>query len=63
MAGFRVSAIAGQRLDEIFVYTRERWGDEQAEAYIQGLFDCFERIARRDLMWRAIPADLGHHQR
>lgn len=59
VAGFRVSAIAGQRLDEIFVYTRDKWGDEQAERYLQGLFACFGRIARRELPWRAVPADFA----
>jgi Plasmid stabilization system protein len=59
MAEFRVSAIAGQRLDEIYAYTRERWGDAQAEAYVRGRFDCFGRIARRDVLWRAIPAEFG----
>ena len=59
MANFRVSAIAGQRLDEIYAYTREKWGDAQAEAYVRGLFDCFGRIARRELLWRAIPAEFG----
>ncbi len=57
MAGFTVSAIAGERLDEIFTYTREIWGQAQAEAYIGGLFDCFEKIARRDQLWRAVPAE------
>ena len=59
MTAFRVSAIAGQRLDEIFVYTRDTWGQEQAETYLRGLFACFDRIARRELHWRAIPAEFG----
>jgi toxin ParE1/3/4 len=68
MTAFRVSAIAGQRLDEIFVYTFDTWGQEQAETYIRGLFACFDRIARRELLWRAIPAEFGvdgyycHHE-
>ncbi|PNU04267.1 type II toxin-antitoxin system RelE/ParE family toxin [Novosphingobium guangzhouense] len=59
MAGFRVSAIAGQRLDEIYVYTRDTWGDAQAQAYIRGLFSRFDSIARHDQPWRAIPGDFG----
>lgn len=59
MALFRVSGIAGQRLDEIFAYTQQTWGQDQAESYIRGLFACFGRIARRDALWRAIPADFG----
>ncbi|MBB4641181.1 type II toxin-antitoxin system RelE/ParE family toxin [Rhizorhapis suberifaciens] len=57
MTAFRVSAIASQRLDEIFVYTRDTWGQEQAETFIRGLFACFDRIARRELLWRVIPAE------
>ena len=58
-AGFRVSAIAGGRIDEIYAYTRNRWGEDQAETYVRALFDCFGRIAARDIMWRAIPAEFG----
>jgi toxin ParE1/3/4 len=56
MAAFRVSAVAGQRLDEIFAYTRETWGQDQAETYIRDLFEYFERIASRDLY--TLPASL-----
>ncbi|MGF7151517.1 toxin ParE1/3/4 [Sphingomonas zeicaulis] len=63
---FRVSTIASGRIDEIYAYTRSRWGEDQAEAYIRGLFDCFDRIAARDIIWRAIPAEFeidGHYAR
>lgn len=59
MAAFRVSPAASQRLDEIFVHTRDTWAQDQAETYIRGLFACFERIARRDIVSRAIPAAFG----
>ena len=59
MTSFRVQDRAGHRLDEIYVYTRERWGDEQAERYIRGLFSCFEQIASREIPWRAIPPEFG----
>jgi toxin ParE1/3/4 len=59
MATFKVSAIASQRLDEIFTYTRDTRGQKQAEAYVRGLFDCFDRIARRDKVWRAVPTEFG----
>ena len=41
MSGFRVQRAAGYRLDEIYVYTRDRWGEEQADRYINGLFARF----------------------
>lgn len=59
MGAFRVSATAGQRLDEIFIYTKDKWGEEQAQTYIRGLFDGFGKIARREIAWRAIPAEFG----
>ena len=59
MATFRVSAIAGQRLDEIYAYTQRAWGEDQAEAYVRGLFKCFDKIAAREVVWRAVPVDFG----
>jgi toxin ParE1/3/4 len=57
MSGFRVQRRAGHRLDEIYVYTRNEWGEEQAERYLNGLFAQFEAIAEREFPWRAIPAE------
>lgn len=59
MSGFRVQAGAAHRLDEIYRYTAERWGEAQAERYIRGLFDRFEAIAARRFPWRAVPAEFG----
>ncbi|MDG2520665.1 type II toxin-antitoxin system RelE/ParE family toxin [Caulobacter segnis] len=58
-AAFRVQKAAGQRLDEIYEYTRGAWGDEQAERYIKGLFAKFEDLAARRAPWRRIPAEFG----
>ncbi len=57
MSGFRVQRAAGHRLDEIYVYTRDRWGEAQAERYIEGLFARFAAIAARAFPWRAVPAE------
>jgi toxin ParE1/3/4 len=57
MSSFRVQRAAGHRLDEIYVYTRDQWGEAQAELYIGGLFARFEAIAAREFPWRAIPAE------
>lgn len=59
MSIYRVQKAAGERLDEIYVYTRETWGELQADRYIRGLFGRFEAIAARVFPWRAIPADFG----
>jgi toxin ParE1/3/4 len=56
---FRVQAGAAARTDQIYVYTRDRWGDAQAERYIRGLFERFEAIAARRFPWRPIPAEFG----
>lgn len=59
MSRFRIESGASARLDEIFAYTRDAWGEEQAELYIRGLFEKFEAITKREVVWRRIPADFG----
>lgn len=59
MTGFRVQDGASHRLDEIYEYTGDTWGEAQAEAYICGLFYRFEAIAARRFPWRHIPAEFG----
>lgn len=55
----RIQAAASHRLDEIYRYTDEHWGAEQAARYIDGLFAAFEQIERRGVMSRPIPAPFG----
>jgi toxin ParE1/3/4 len=57
VSGFRVQRAAGHRLDEIYVYTRDNWGEAQAECYIEGMFARFAAIAAREFPWRAVPAE------
>lgn len=59
MSGFRVQDKAGHRLDEIYRYTQDTWGQVQAESYIRGLFERFQAIADRRIPWRPIPAEFG----
>lgn len=59
MSGFRIQTAAGHRLDDIYIYTRDTWGEAQAESYIRGLFDRFTAIAERRFLWRPIPAEFG----
>lgn len=59
MAGFRIQDAAGRRLDDIYAYSRDAWGEAQAQTYIRQLFACFEDIAARRVPWRAIPAEFG----
>lgn len=44
-------------LDDIYVYTYENWGAEQANCYLDALYEMFDRIAERDVPWRRIPAE------
>ena len=55
----RVQEAASLRLDEIYRYTRNRWGPEQADRYITELFAAFDRIASHGVASRPIPADFG----
>ena len=59
MGQTRIQEAASWRLDEIFRYTRERWGELQAERYITGLFDAFDRIESHGVASRPVPAELG----
>ena len=52
-----VQEAASLRLDEIYSYTRDRWGSDQADAYINGLFEVFEKIETHGVMSRAVPAE------
>ena len=53
----RVQQAASHRLDDIYRYTRERWGEAQADRYVTGLFDAFARIGTHGVISRPIPAE------
>ena len=55
----RIQEAASWRLDDIYRYTREHWGVQQAERYITGLFAAFDGIATHQTMSRPVPAELG----
>jgi len=59
VSGYELSRRANGRLDEIYRYGVERWGEEPAEAYLRQLFDCFGKIARGEVRSQAIPAEFG----
>lgn len=59
MAVVRVQEAAAHRLDSIYRYTRDRWGREQAERYITGLFEAFEKIDTGGVASRPVPAAFG----
>ncbi len=55
----RVQEAASHRIDEIYRATRDQWGIEQAERYVTGLFEAFEKIAAHGIGSRPIPAEFG----
>lgn len=55
----RVQAAASLRLDEIYRYTRNRRGAEQADRYITELFAAFDRIESRGVASHSVPAEFG----
>lgn len=59
MAAVRVQEAASHRLDDIYRYTRDRWGTEQADRYITGLFETFEAIDANRVVSRPVPAEFG----
>lgn len=59
MSSYRILDAAGHRLDEIYLYTLDNWGEAQADRYIHGLFAHFEAVAKREFPWRSIPAEFG----
>lgn len=55
----RVQEAASLRLDDIYRYTRDRWGESQADRYITGLFEAFARIEDHGVASKPIPAEFG----
>ncbi|WP_374515162.1 type II toxin-antitoxin system RelE/ParE family toxin [Brevundimonas sp.] len=55
----RIQQAASHRLDDIYRYTRDRWGEAQADRYVSGLFEAFQRIEARGVVSRPVPAEFG----
>ncbi|MYH29154.1 MAG: type II toxin-antitoxin system RelE/ParE family toxin [Acidobacteria bacterium] len=59
MRAVRVQEAAALRIDEIYRYSRGRWGAARADTYITGLFEAFGRIAGGGVPSRPVPAAFG----
>lgn len=55
----RIQQAASLRLDDIYRYTRDRWGEAQANRYIIGMFEAFGRIETHGTASRPVPAEFG----
>ncbi|MCK6451860.1 MAG: type II toxin-antitoxin system RelE/ParE family toxin [Alphaproteobacteria bacterium] len=59
MAAIRIQEAASHRLDEIYRYTRSRWGTKQADRYIARMFEAFHSIGTRGVVSKPVPAEFG----
>ena len=55
----RVQEAASLRLDDIYRYTRDRWGETQADRYVTGMFEAFEGIETHRVVSKPVPAEFG----
>jgi toxin ParE1/3/4 len=55
----RIQEAASLRLDDIYRYTRDRWGEAQADRYITGMFEAFEAIEKHRSSSKPVPAEFG----
>ena len=58
MAEYLFFPPADKAQDKIWNYTLERWGEQQAERYIQGLHQYLQELADREKLWRKLPNSL-----
>ncbi|MCI5077610.1 type II toxin-antitoxin system RelE/ParE family toxin [Oricola sp.] len=58
MSGYVLSLDAEEDLQDIYLYSEETWGPEQAARYLQELFETFGHIGRNPHMGRSRP-ELG----
>jgi toxin ParE1/3/4 len=50
---------ADNQLDEIYEYTAANSGEDQADRYINTLFEYFSDVASKNVTWRSVPAEFG----
>ena len=58
-ARYWLSTAAEQSLDDIFNYTYDRWGEDQARVYVSAFFTLFAAISNGDEKGRLIQAEYG----
>jgi len=59
VSSFLIQEAESFRLDQIYRYSRDKWGERQAEIYISGLFKTFQDIVTQKVFSRPIPAEFG----
>ncbi|MEX0347153.1 MAG: type II toxin-antitoxin system RelE/ParE family toxin [Rhizobiaceae bacterium] len=58
MSGWFLSQDADEDLQDIYLYSVENWGEDQARRYLDELFDLFDHFGRNSEMGRLRP-ELG----
>ena len=59
MIGYLLGPQADQQLDQIYEYTAGEWGEDQADDYVELLFQYFADVSAKNVLWRAVPAEFG----
>ena len=59
MSGYILGPQADQQLDQIYEYTAIQWGEDQADRYVELLFQYFSNVGAKNVIWRAVPAEFG----
>lgn len=55
MPAILIQERVSHRLDGTYRYTHDRWGDDQAEKFITGLFAAFDKIAAHGVASKPTP--------
>jgi len=64
LPAYRIARAAQEELDEIWLYSARQWSNEQADRYLDGLYDCFDLLQRHPLLareWTAIDPPVRLH--
>jgi plasmid stabilization system protein ParE len=59
MTSYFIETSANAAIDDLYAYTLERWGEEQARKYMSGLFARFNDIDTKKVLWRPVPLAFG----
>ena len=59
MSCYRLGGQADKQLDQIYEYTAAEWGEDQADRYVELLFQYFSDVSARRVVWRAVPAEFA----
>ncbi len=50
----KIFKVARRRIIEIWHYTDQTWGEKQADKYVRGLYNAFEKASSNRYSWRKV---------